>query len=104
MRQKKYAYLLFNNCTILNTIPYTTSIKGRQQPPPLSPQKNIYVIFACYIQRGISATGVVAASGPHINSLKFTCNGIGYKLASLILGDIQHKKCPKEFIKKSACG
>ena len=51
-RESPYAYLLFKHCTILTTITFTTSIhKGKATTATINAKKNIYIIFACYIQR-----------------------------------------------------
>ena len=51
-RKSSYAYLLFKNGTILITITSTTSIhKGKATTATINAKKNIYIIFACYVQR-----------------------------------------------------
>ena len=51
--ESSYAYLLFKNGTILTTINSTTYIlKGKATTATIDAKKNIYIIFACYIQRG----------------------------------------------------
>ena len=47
-RESSYAYLLFNNGTILTTITSTTSIqKEKATTATIKGKKNIYIIFAC---------------------------------------------------------
>ena len=57
-RESSYAYLLFKNATILTTITSITSLhKRKATTASINAKKNIYVIFACYIQReGISTS------------------------------------------------
>ena len=53
IRESSYAYLLFQNCTILTTTTSTMSIhKGKATTATINTKNNIYIIFACYIQRG----------------------------------------------------
>ena len=52
-RESSYAHLLFENCTILSTITSITCIpKGKATTASINTKNNIYVIFACYIQKG----------------------------------------------------
>ena len=51
-RETSDAYLLFKNGTILNTITSTKSIhKEKSTTATINAKKNIYIIFACYVQR-----------------------------------------------------
>ena len=56
-RKSSYAYLLYKYRTILTAITSTTTIhKGNTITAIVDAKKNIYIIFACYIQgEGISA-------------------------------------------------
>ena len=118
-RESSYAYLLFKNGTILIIITSTTSIhKGKATNATVNAQKKHYVIFACYIHWGrnfhfqkgyrahsgvklgqnsisnplVHTTSVVAAAGPHINSLKITSKCTGYKVSVFS----QHRRRKKE--------
>ena len=52
-RESSYAYLLVKIGTILTTITSITFIlKGKATTATINAKKNIYFIFACYIQRG----------------------------------------------------
>ena len=52
-RESSYAYLLFENCTILTTITSTTFIhKGKATTATINAKKSVYIIFACCIQSG----------------------------------------------------
>ena len=88
-----YAYLLFENGTILTTITSTTSIHKGKAIATINANKYLRYCYICYMSRGrytyfqkgyrahdgvklrqnsiynklVHTTGVLATSGPHIN-------------------------------------